>query len=230
MSDTTAKIRSKGLDTTGITEDVATEMFARVGSHYMAIVDLQVVDRHGPDVKGKRGVELVIDTIEPALDDQLAEHLRELNRTLYYNRGLQGHTGTTTDGQERTVEDVLSSGAKHRPHPFLPVDAADEHPICDVCGNLEAAPVHSTQDTLPDGDLDEDDDAGEDGYGQEPEAEQEPNFNEPHTYDAGPDDLCVCGLPFEDPQHDSDLVHSFIQGMAGDSDNDRVVQFSGPTT
>jgi hypothetical protein len=172
MTDTTAGIAAKGLDATGFTEDLAAELFNRVGSHIMAIVDLQVVDRSGPNVKGKRKVHLIIDGIEPATDETLAEHLRELTRTLYYNRKLDGHTATTTQGEERTVDDVLAAGAGHRPHPFLPVDASDDNGICDVCGLIQAAGVHSTQDILeePDDEDDEDDEdtAAEDDLDVDP--------------------------------------------------------------
>lgn len=172
MTDTTAGIAAKGLDGTGFTEDLSAELFNKVGSHMMAIVDLQVVDRSGPNVKGKRKVHLIIDGIEPATDDNLAEHLRELRRVCHYNRKLDGHTGTTTQGDERTVDDVLAAGAGHRPHPFLPVDAADDNGICDVCGLIQAAGVHSTQDILEEPD-DESDVEPEDGdQDQEPDDEE----------------------------------------------------------
>lgn len=153
MTDTTAKIRAKGLESTGVTEEIASEMYAHKGRHYMAIVEFKVEERH-EKADGAKKVDLVLTQVEPATDEDLAEHLRELTRTLYYS--LDGHTGSTTEGQERTTSDVLASGQGHRPHPFLPVDAADEHPICDVCGKAEAAAVHSTQDVLPDYGDDED--------------------------------------------------------------------------
>jgi len=158
MPDTTAKIRAKGLDTTGVTEEIASQLFTQVGRHYMAIVEFKVEEPHGPNGEGKRRVDLVLTQVEPAVDDSLAEHLRELTRTLYYNRNLDGHTGTTltTGSDEPTVEAVLAAGAKHRPHPFVSGGVGDTDgpnpgkPICDVCGLLEAAAVHSAQDTLPD--------------------------------------------------------------------------------
>lgn len=149
MTDTTAKIRAKGLDGTGFTEDLASRLYDRVGYNLSAIVKLQVVDKHGPNLDGKRGIELVITGLEVAEDPTLDEHLNELTRTLYFNRGLEGHTGTTTEGQERTVADVLASGGKHKPHPFLPVDASQDDPICDVCGVVFAAGPHTTDGVLP---------------------------------------------------------------------------------
>lgn len=162
MTDDTAKIKGKGLDGTGFTEALAASLFNRVGHHMLAIVELQVVDKHGPNLKGQRGIELVITQIEPAEDSNLEDHLRELTRTLHYNRGLQGHVGTTTEGQERTVADVLSAGGKFKPHPFLPDDAAKDTPICDVCGGIEASAVHSTQDILDDPDDEDAQDAAAD--------------------------------------------------------------------
>lgn len=202
MTDTTAGIAAKGLDGTGFTEELAAELFNRVGSHMMAIVDLQVVDRSGPNVKGKRKVQLVIDGIEPATDDNLAEHLRELRRVCHYNRKLDGHTGTTTQGEERTVDDVLAAGAAHRPHPFLPVDASEDNPICDVCGLVQAAGVHSTQDLLEEPD---DEDTGADTEDENLEAmadevdeapdPDDPAFD-PHEYVDTADALCgVCDQP-----------------------------------
>jgi hypothetical protein len=158
MTDTTAKIRAKGLDSTGVTEEIASQMYATKGRHYMAIVEVRVEERH-EKADGTRKVDLILTQVEPATSEDLAEHLRELTRTLYYNRGLNGHTGTIGGGNdEPTVEGVMNAGARHRPHPFLPVNAGEnDQPICDVCGQLETAPVHSTQDALPDGDDEPDD-------------------------------------------------------------------------
>ncbi len=161
MTDTHGNIQSKGLDGTGITEEIVGDHFNRVGAHMMAIVDLQVVDKAGPNLKGKRKVTYVIDGIEPATDEDLAEHLRELQRTVYLNRqhsGAQRAIGEELD-DEPTVEGVVAAGAAHRPHPFLPVDASQDNPLCDVCGMVEATPRHSVQDELPDGD--EDDETGD---------------------------------------------------------------------
>lgn len=216
MTDTHASIATKGLDNTGITEDLADELFHKVGSHLMAIVDLQVVDRSGPNVKDKRKVHLIIDGIEPATTEDMAEHLRELSRVGYLNRAHANGTIAINEElkNERTVADVMAAGAAHKPHPFLPVDASIDNGICDVCGKLEVVPVHSQQETLPDDDTTEDlenehDDEGDDHNGAEDE------HDGPHAYDAGPDDVCACGLPFEDPKHDSDLVHAFIKGGVG---------------
>jgi hypothetical protein len=150
MPETTAKIRAKGLDTTGVTEDIANQMYAHRGKHYMAIVEVKVEETH-EKADGTKKVDLILTQVEPAASDDLDEHLRELVRTLYYNRGTgdQPTLGQGTD--EPTVEKVLAAGAKHRPHPFVSGGVGDDDkPICDVCGLLEAAAVHSAQGTLPD--------------------------------------------------------------------------------
>jgi hypothetical protein len=204
MPDITATINAKGLDKTGFDDDLIAELFHRkVGRHMLAIVEVQIVDKRGPNIKGKSKVLLDITSIDPITDDNLDEHIREIQKTLAYNRGLQGHTGTTTQGQEPTVHQVLAAGQKHKPHPFLPVDAADENPICDVCGQLETAAVHSVQEILDQPDDDEpgpEDEGFAAGVDEEP-YDHDPEFAGPHAYDAGPDDVCQCGLPFEDDIH-----------------------------
>lgn len=226
MTETTAKIRAKGTDGTGFTEDLAASLFNRVGHTVKAIVELEVVDKHGPNLEGKRKVDMVITSIEVATDSIVDEHLGEISNAIYVNRDLQGHTGTTTQGQERTVADVVASGAKHRPHPFLPVDASEDNPICDVCGTVEATAVHSTQDVLdsadepdepdePDGSDPTHDEVDPEGDPVDPDVDEltdEPaedevagadEYDNTHAYDAGPDDVCLCGLPFEDDIHAS---------------------------
>ena len=172
MSDTHAKIAAKGLAFTGFTEELASELFHKVGTHLMAIVDLQVVDRSGPNVKDKRQVHLIIDGIEPATDDDMAEHLRELSRVGYLNRAHANGTATINSelDNERTVADVMAAGARHRPHPFLPVDASIENGICDVCGAIEATAVHSSQGVLSD---DEDESDDQDDQDDEPDTEDQ---------------------------------------------------------
>lgn len=189
MTDTTAKIRSKGLDATGVTERIAEEMFNRKGAHYMAIVEIKVDATH-ETADGKRGVDLILTQVEPATDDNLAEHLRELTRTVYFNRKLATdgpQLQIAGDSDEPTVDAVIAAGRAHRPHPFIAVDASQDNPICDVCGELETAPRHSTQELLTeedDGeaeleqDVDEDlDDDHEDEEEDEPALDQRPSFS-----------------------------------------------------
>lgn len=160
-SDYTAKIRAKGLDATGVTEQLAAEMYRNKGRHYMAICEVKVDETH-EKADGNRKVDLILTLVEPATDSALEEHLRELTRVGYLNR-QQADGQLAIDqslGQERTVADVLSSGGKFKPHPFIVVDASVDNPICDVCGGIEASAVHSRQDVLdePDPEDDEQDD------------------------------------------------------------------------
>lgn len=83
MSDTSAKIRAKGLQHTGITDKHANQMYDNIGAHYKGVVDLKVV-RHSVDGDGKRTVELAIEGIELAPSDDVAEHLRRLTRSIHY--------------------------------------------------------------------------------------------------------------------------------------------------
>ncbi|HEY1117705.1 MAG TPA: hypothetical protein VGE43_08370 [Acidimicrobiales bacterium] len=208
MTDTTAKIRAKGCDATGLTEDIASDMYRNKGRRYMAIVELKVEETH-EKADGNRKVDLVMTMVEPAEDSNLDEHLRELTRTLHFNRGLDGHTGTTTEGQERTVADVMASGQHFRPHPFLPVDASQDNPICDVCGSVEASAQHSQQDVLDQPDTDDEDVAAaiDEAYADEPEHEdlsQDAAAGEPDPweYPAGEGDKATASTvadPFTAP-------------------------------
>lgn len=209
MTDTHGNIQSKGLDGTGITEEIIGDHFNRVGAHMMAIVDLQVVDKAGPNLKGKRKVTYVIDGIEPATDEDLAEHLRELQRTVYLNRqhsGAQRAIGEELD-DEPTVEGVVAAGAAHRPHPFLPVDASQDNPLCDVCGLVEATPRHSVQDQLPDADdeldeneVEEGDEDLEDETAEQDDDDPEPDEQaEPWEYDTPEPATSTIGSPFNVP-------------------------------
>lgn len=116
MSATTAKIRAKGCETTGLNEDLARKLFdAGAGKYLMAVIELEVVQPHGPDVEGKRSVDLVITQVEPATDTKLDEHLRDLTRALHANRKLHDEneqpTLDTGDDIEPTVAGVMAAGA-----------------------------------------------------------------------------------------------------------------------
>lgn len=115
MTDTTAKIRAKGLDATGVTKTLARTMHANVGGHYLAIVDLRVV-RQLNDDDGSHGVELVIDQIEPVVDGKLngalIDHVRDIQAALYRNRKLaEGDEELPLeDGPEPKVRDIIAQG------------------------------------------------------------------------------------------------------------------------
>jgi hypothetical protein len=128
MSDTTAKIRGKGLEHTGVTEEHANHMYNNIGSHYVGVVDLKVV-QHSVDDKGKRTVELVIDTIEVAPNDDTAEHIRRLTRAFHYERGLAVNGGDQLPiegNDEPTVEQVRAAGREHEIDPEADERAAAE--------------------------------------------------------------------------------------------------------
>jgi hypothetical protein len=202
MSDTTAKIRAKGLDATGVTETIASQMYTRKGSHYMAIVEIKVDETH-ENAEGKRKVDLVITQVEPSTDPTLDDHLRELTRTLYYNRQTaDGNQPTleTGDTLEPTVEAVINANPGLKPHPYLTsqlaIDDTEAGPVCDVCGKAEADVIHhmpavdpftvdEPEDEQVDEDLEEDDD----------------RFAGEHEYEPGPDDSCLCGAAVNAEAH-----------------------------
>jgi len=160
VPDTTAKIRSKGLDSTGVTEEVAAQMYNSLGRYTMAIVELKHED-HGKNAEGKRRVELVITMVEPALDSTTEDHLRELTRVLDYNRRLQSpdqELPIDRDANEPTVEGVIAANKKLEPHDFVDAGAdGDGFDTCDVCGDPQTAPIHHI-DQAPDTGPDPDDD------------------------------------------------------------------------
>lgn len=146
MTDYQAKIRAKGLDATGVTETIASDMYARKGGYWMGIVEMQVDETHDK-ADGKRKVDLVLTQVEPCTDSTLEDHLRELTRTLAYNRKVADDDGQPTldggDDIEPKVADVLKAGARFEPHPYLSAQlSTDDEPVCDVCGQTEDAVVH----------------------------------------------------------------------------------------
>lgn len=175
MTDYTAQIKAKGLESTGVTEEIARSLYNRLGSHMMFIVEGRV-DARTEGTDGSHKVQLTLTQVEPATDDNLSDHLRELTRTLHYNRALDESQPTLDggDGINPTVGDAIAAGQRHRPHPFLPVDASNDNGICDVCGLVEIAGVHSTQDFLPDDDGD-------------PELDEQDDEDEPSSHQAGPE-------------------------------------------
>lgn len=206
--DYTAQIKSKGLDATGVTEDVVRDLYSKLGSHIILIVEARV-DARSDGTDGTHKVQLSLTQVEPATDANLTNHLRELMRTVYFNRQVdQGQPTLDSDGIEPKVEDVLAAGAKFRPHPYLTSqlaldDAGENGPICDVCGLIEAEPVHRSE---PDDHVDDTEDEDQD----EPVDEDEEQSNEDE-----PDDATE---PDPDDQRELD--------EAGDPINSNVVAFS----
>ena len=85
MTDTTAKIRAKGCESTGLTESIAVRSGEHLGSHLMAVVELRAVARTD-DSEGKHIVQYVITQIEPATTPRADEHLRQLAQSLHAGR------------------------------------------------------------------------------------------------------------------------------------------------
>lgn len=112
MTDTTAKIRSKGCESTGLTEQIASRSGAHLGSHLMAVVELRAEARTD-DAEGKHVVHYVITQIEPAVNERAEDHLRELSRTLHAQRrdpeGQPGLPGTDGFGAQ-SQDDILRQG------------------------------------------------------------------------------------------------------------------------
>jgi len=181
---TTAKIAAKGCNDTGITEDLAASLHNQLGKKVLAIVEL-VAEARSEKRNGDESVALSIITVEPAPDHMTEDHLRELARAFHYERQLADGQLTidSADDIEPKVSQVLAAGQRHRPHPFLPADAALDNPICDICGVIETGTALHTE--LDDEDLvDENDD----------QAQLELDSKEPHEYESGPDDSCLhCG-------------------------------------
>ena len=163
---TTAKIAARGTNGTGITEEMAARLHDNLGEKVLAVVEL-VVEASGEKRNGDESVALSILTVEPAPDHMTVDHLRELARSFYYERQLATE-GPTLDGDdiEPKVADVLAAGQRHTPHPYLASTlSTDDNAPCDVCGHLEAAPVHADRARLvdpfnpgDDEDLDDNDD------------------------------------------------------------------------
>lgn len=171
---TTAKIAAKGCTSTGITEDLAETLHNNLGKKILAVVEL-VSEARSEKRSGDEAVVLSILTIEPAPNTMTEDHLRELARSFHYERQLADGQLTieTGDDIEPKVADVLAAGAIHRPHPYLAstlsTDDTEHGPVCDVCGQIDAAAVHQqepAEDPVDveldlEGDADPDDDDGE---------------------------------------------------------------------
>lgn len=127
---TTAKIRAKGLSATGVTEDLAAQMFNSKGSRYMAIVELKVDEVHEKS-DGDRRVDLVIAELEPVVDGdlngQLDEHVRDIWKALYENRLRTSPAGDDQlpldpdDGPAPAVADIIQQG-----QPFIVDEDEDD--------------------------------------------------------------------------------------------------------
>jgi len=106
MSATTAKVAARSkTDNTGITPELSTKMYKNLGSNYMAIVELRVAERIEGDDQS-HAVKLEVNRIEPAADKDIEDHMRALERALYFKRNPQP-TLTQKDPLEANVTKVM---------------------------------------------------------------------------------------------------------------------------
>ena len=117
MTDTNVKILAKGCASTGVTDDLASEMFNAKGRRYMAIVEVKVRKTHEDD-DGNRDVDLSIESFEPVVDGKLngavEEAVRRIERALFMNRRIaegDPELPLDEDQQEPSVPEVLAAAA-----------------------------------------------------------------------------------------------------------------------
>lgn len=177
MSDTTASIKAKGCESTGITEDVAEKLYKGLGSHLIAIVELEAHART-EDADGNQRVLLRIKTIEPCLDDAATEDvLRQIQRALHgARRDRTEGPMLPIDGasdREPTVQEVVEANPGVIPHDYFPTTTGE----CDACGRPQLDSIHPhEQEQLDPGDNDPEppaDDEPEPEPGPEQPAEPE---------------------------------------------------------
>lgn len=138
-----AKINSKGLDNTGVTEDHARSMASRLGSHHLFIVEGKAA-KLVIDDDGNQQVAIVLTGVEPVPAEQ-EDTVREFMRALYRTRpevqgqevlkgtsdgpsvadaasALSAHVERNEDGEATGIWDGTTDG----PLPDLPDDAYPE--------------------------------------------------------------------------------------------------------
>jgi hypothetical protein len=147
MTDTSAKLKGRELATLGVTPDLAKEMYAHKGKHYMVIAEVAVDARH--DAKAKV-VDLAVESLEVATTDEVVDYLRNLANTIYQNRGVTEAQQALDDSLTPSLADALAAGQQHVAHPVLPDDAAKDNPLCEVCARVQADPLHADRAALDD--------------------------------------------------------------------------------
>lgn len=165
---TTAQIKAKGCQSTGITEELATKFHDQLGKTVMAVVELRS-DSRTENTDGDQKVSIEILSIEPAVDPNGAgeAHLRNFARSLYYERQLLSADAQPTlesvDDIEPKVADVIAAQAGAVPHEYVREGKTGN---CEVCGNDPFHHLHETSDP---------DEANEDTQGDdEPAQDLEP--------------------------------------------------------
>jgi hypothetical protein len=219
MPDTTAKIRSKGLDATGVTEELAEKLFAHKGKHLMAIVELKVDEIHDK-TDGKQRVDLVITQVEPADDSttegkMLEDHLRELTRTTYYNRKVAGGKDgqlalPDADGPDPKIGDVIDRGNALRLTEEQLADLAEQEAAADEAeAEDDDGPAYDDEDERDVDDVDLPDEQPSNvvqfGFGAQADADpgqRDDPITDPHTYVDTTNSLCaMCDQPAGHPLH-----------------------------
>lgn len=104
-----AGFNSKGLDTTGVTEDHARSYASNLGSHHMFIVEGRVTTVI-TDEEGNQKVALVLTNVEPVPEAQ-EETVREFQRALWRQRPEQAGQAVLagTSGQGMSVSDAAAA-------------------------------------------------------------------------------------------------------------------------
>lgn len=142
---TTARIRTKALTNTGLTDDHAERMFNNIGSHHLAIVELKVT-QHAETDDGEQKVDLIITMLEPSTTPDMDDHLRELARALAYERRLHAPDEQLTidnhDDLNPRPADVIAHALRHTPHTYNPTPGTTQ---CDTCGHPEPHTLHTTE-------------------------------------------------------------------------------------
>lgn len=156
MTDTTPKINAATGSGTGIDQELARKLFDKgPGTVIVAVVEMRVVKKHGPHLDDTTSVDLNIIGLQPVYDDpETEDHLRNIKRRLWHERKVatDGETLPGVDGQageEPSVADLVTAGAKYEPHDFIQAPGEPEDQVCDRCGKPKFAKLHNADDPEP---------------------------------------------------------------------------------
>lgn len=111
MTEITVKLAGATLnDVKGITDDLAAKMFANLGSHHIAIVDLKVCE-HTDSVDDKDKVLLKVSHLEIATEGDVETHLRDLSKAIHAKRTpTQLTIDSNLDDVEPSAEEIVERG------------------------------------------------------------------------------------------------------------------------
>lgn len=136
-----AKVKGKGTDNTGYTEDHARAAAASLGGHTLAIVDLRAHTKV-TDEDGNETVMLAIDQLEP-VPPSMEDDVRELMRALYRQRPeVQGQEVLKGTADGPNPEDALGQTMSHveRGEDGEPDGIWDGNPDSEPPAGLSAVP------------------------------------------------------------------------------------------